>query len=102
SWVSSFPGPVRQKGCKNLAFVRGHENIVGGHALRKNRQLALNLDDAAVRPTSAASILEHLLLDNSRSEPKFAADTTQLPPGCQRSIRGLVAPLGREHVRQWQ
>jgi len=41
---------------------------VGGHALRKNRQLALNLDDAAVRPTRAAGILEHLLLDNSRSK----------------------------------
>src|SRR5262249_2784411 len=65
-WI---PGPVRQIGRKDLAFVRGYDNIVGGRALRKNRQLALNLDDAAVRPTRAAGILEHLLLDNSRSEP---------------------------------
>jgi hypothetical protein len=71
--------------------------------LRKNRQLALNLDDAAVRPTRTAGILEHLLLDNSRSEPKFAADTTQLPGRVANTQSAdWVAPLGREHVRQWQ
>jgi hypothetical protein len=63
------PGPVRQIGRENLAFVGGHEHIVGGRALREDRQLALNLDDTTVGPARAAGILEHLLLDNSRSEP---------------------------------
>ena len=37
--------------------------------MRENGQLALNLDDAAIRPSGAAGILEHLVLDNSRAEP---------------------------------
>ena len=46
-----IPSPVRQIGRKDLALVRGYENIVGRRALRENGQLALNLDDAAIRPS---------------------------------------------------
>ena len=56
--------------------------------MRENRQLALNLDDAAVRPPRAAGILEYFLLDNSRTEPLSRAS--------QRIAVELVLGMGTD------
>src|SRR5262249_49106847 len=83
-----IPSPVGQIGRKNLALVRSYENIGGRRALRENGQLALNLVGAAVRPSRAAGILEHLVLDNSRAEPLSRAS--------QRITIQLVLHMGTD------
>src|SRR5258708_21021442 len=91
-----IPRPVRQIGRKNLALVRGYENIVGRRALRENGQLALDLDDAAIRPSGAAGILEHLVLDNSRAEPLSLASyriAVELVLGMRADNQKPSAPL---------
>ena len=64
-----IPGSVGQVGREHFALGRSHEHIIGGGLLGKNRNLALDLRDAAVGPPRAAGVLEHPLLDDLRPEP---------------------------------
>src|SRR5262249_3613591 len=85
------PGTIWQIRREHFALVRGHKHIIGGGLLGKNRDLPLDLDDAAVGPPRAAGILEHPLLDDLRTEP---------PRSTAQRVRQELVALVRAHHKQ--
>ena len=104
-----IPGSIGQIGCEDLALITSDQHIVGRRALREDRNLTLNLRDAAVGPTCPSGILEHLLLNKSRTEALARASqgiTVQfvivmrvtLPQGDSRHLKALTLVIDNNPV----
>src|SRR5262249_1736503 len=89
-----IPRPVRQIGRKNLAFVRCHENIVGGRSLRENRQLALNLYDA-LSVLRAPPVSSNTLSWTIRAPNRLAERRSASP----KSLSSAWEPTTKSHLR---
>jgi hypothetical protein len=67
---SRVPGPIRQIGCKHLAFVGCDQHVVIRRPLQEQRHLALDLNQAAVGAARTAGIFEHPFLHDLGAETR--------------------------------
>src|SRR5262249_28565103 len=81
TWIARS---IRQVGGEYLTFVGRHQHVIGGSSLREQRDLALDLHEAAVGATGASGVFEHALLHDLGPEP----------PG------GAVQRIGKKFVRR--